>query len=342
MRRSQVRGWSAALALMLVLPGVGQAQATADSVWRNYDFVPGKRVLKVISIDSLQVGRFPASLLEFVRGNMQVVELNGKRWLEATSNAVFRVKLPEVLDESFTVEFTARIPTANLGIAMYTSPLSGSASRYTGDFIQVAARPGIYDRQGERSAVLRPGIVQRVLNVKLQVDKESAIMYVDAERVGQAPVATFARSKSIEFALSANPRFPNYIADIVVAVGLDPLYESLTTKGVATTRGLLFDTGSDRIREESGKALRDLVDALSRAASLNVDIEGHTDAVGDAAANQQLSERRAAAVVAYLTSRGIASSRLRAVGMGESAPVASNDTPEGRQENRRVVIRVRK
>jgi outer membrane protein OmpA-like peptidoglycan-associated protein len=327
---------------MCSVPAVGHGQQTPDSVWRNYDFVPGKRVLKVINVDSQQVGRFPASLLEHVRGNMQVVELNGKRWLEATGNGVFRLKLPEVLDESFTVEFTVQFPTANIGTAMYTGPVSGTVSRYPGDFIQVSARPGIYNRQGELSAVYRPKIVKQVLDVKLQVDKEYAIMYVDAERVGQAPVSNFARSKSIEFAMSANQRFPNYIADIVVAVGLDPLYESLTTKGEATTRGLLFDFGSDRLRDESAKALRDLVDALSRAANLNVDIEGHTDAVGDAAANQQLSERRAAAVVAYLSARGITPSRLRAVGMGESTPVASNDTPEGRQENRRVVIRVRK
>ncbi|MCC7134559.1 MAG: OmpA family protein, partial [Gemmatimonadales bacterium] len=96
---------------------------------------------------------------------------------------------------------------------------------------------------------------------------------------------------------------------------------------------------SDRLRPESTRVLTDLVEALRRADSLAVTIEGHTDAQGDDAYNLKLSERRAAAVVKYLTDQGIAANRLRSVGKGETEPVASNDTAEGRKENRRVVIR---
>lgn len=68
-------------------------------------------------------------------------------------------------------------------------------------------------------------------------------------------------------------------------------------------------------------------------------IEGHTDSVGNAASNQTLSEKRAAAVKAFLEKEyGIAGDRLEAQGFGDTRPVASNDTPEGRQSNRRVEL----
>ena len=329
------------LLLSIAVSSDAFAQRSADSVWRNYDFVPGKNVLRVVSVDSQPVGRFPAQLLEFVRGNMQVVELNGKRWLEATSNSTFRLKLPKTTGESYSLEFSLQIPTLNLGTSVFLSPVTGAVRAYPNDYIHISSRPGIYRKGQDLSAIYDPRIQKKPLAIKLQVDKEYAILYVDAERAAQVPVTNFARSNTIEFQLSANPRFPSYVSDIVVAVGLDRLYEGLTTTGVVTTRGILFDTGSDRLRPESNRTLIDLYDALSRAAHLNVNIEGHTDAVGDAAANQALSERRASAVVKYLVDRGIAAARLRALGLGETQPTTSNDTAEGRQENRRVVIRVR-
>ncbi len=72
---------------------------------------------------------------------------------------------------------------------------------------------------------------------------------------------------------------------------------------------------------------------------LKISIEGHTDSVGDDAANQDLSKRRAASVKAYLMEKySIEDARLQSQGFGESKPVDSNDTPEGRQNNRRVEL----
>lgn len=330
------------LLLGALTSGTASAQQQPDSVWRNYDFVPGKRVIKVVNVDSQPVGRFPAGMMEFVRGNMQVVELNGKRWIESTSNSVFRVALPEQLGESFSLEFSLQIPTLNIGTSVFLSPVTGSAGQYPNDYIHVSARPGIYRKARELSAIYDVHIIKKPLAIRLQVNKEYAILYVDAVRAAQVPTTNFARTKTLEFWMGGNPRFPTYVSDVVVAVGLDELYDALTTKGEVTTRGILFDTGSDRLRPESNRTLADLHAALTRASTLAVDIEGHTDAVGDAVANQQLSERRAASVVKYLTDRGVAPARLRAVGLGETVPVGSNDTEEGRQGNRRVVIRVRK
>jgi outer membrane protein OmpA-like peptidoglycan-associated protein len=69
-----------------------------------------------------------------------------------------------------------------------------------------------------------------------------------------------------------------------------------------------------------------------------VEVAGHTDSTGSDSYNQQLSERRANAVSAYLRTRQVLGDRIIAVGMGEARPIASNDTPDGRQQNRRVEL----
>jgi outer membrane protein OmpA-like peptidoglycan-associated protein len=106
-----------------------------------------------------------------------------------------------------------------------------------------------------------------------------------------------------------------------------------------TTIQAYFDTDSATLKEESYADLNRLVDVLKRVPTIRGFIEGHTDSTGSAAYNQGLSDRRAAAVVSYLVERGIDPSRVEAKGYGESQPVASNDTAEGRGQNRRIVLR---
>lgn len=103
--------------------------------------------------------------------------------------------------------------------------------------------------------------------------------------------------------------------------------------------GVYFDSGSATLLTASNRALATVAAALREHADWRVTIEGHTDDVGDGAANQGLSERRAAAVRAALIERfGVAAPALNARGFGESRPIESNDTLEGRARNRRVEI----
>jgi len=316
-----------------------RAQQPGEAAWRNYDFVPGKTVWRATDFSDEPVGRFPARQLEFVRGNLQVVEFEGARVLEATSPGVVRLKLPEALPGAFSVEFYLRIPTPNIGTQVFFSPMTSSVARYPHDYLYLYHTPGIFRQGREVSGSRVAGMVGHLLPVKVQVKDEWAIMYVASERVAQVPTGNFARGDVIEFHLNANARFPTYLTDIVVAVGLDNLYETLVSDGEVTTRGIFFDSDSDRLRPESTPVLEELATALRDHADLKVLIEGHTDSQGEEAHNQDLSERRARAVVAWLTAQGIAADRLGSAGKGESVPVADNATVEGRQQNRRVVIR---
>jgi type IX secretion system PorP/SprF family membrane protein len=106
-------------------------------------------------------------------------------------------------------------------------------------------------------------------------------------------------------------------------------------------RGLKFKKGSDVIQPVSFKELDNLADVLLQYPSIKIEVSGHTDNVGDAKTNLQLSQARANAVKVYLEKRGVTADRIRAIGYGDQRPIASNDQEfEGRELNRRVEIEV--
>jgi OOP family OmpA-OmpF porin len=104
-------------------------------------------------------------------------------------------------------------------------------------------------------------------------------------------------------------------------------------------RGVTFDFNQSAIRVDSRPVLDEAVETLNANRSVHIVIEGHTDSIGSDAYNQALSVQRAEAVYRYLVNAGIDPERLRAVGFGETRPVASNDTESGRAQNRRVELR---
>ena len=120
---------------------------------------------------------------------------------------------------------------------------------------------------------------------------------------------------------------------------LADLQAKQTDRGVVVTLGdVLFDTGQATLKPGANLALNRLSTFLSSNPQTKVLIEGHTDSRGGDDYNIGLSERRARAVATELQSRGISADQVQTLGRGKAFPVASNDTPEGRQQNRRVEI----
>jgi outer membrane protein OmpA-like peptidoglycan-associated protein len=151
---------------------------------------------------------------------------------------------------------------------------------------------------------------------------------------------------SENFKLSeGNTRDKPYLLDIY----LMPIREADTT-GTATgvppaakpvvLRNVFFDTGSATLRPESNIELDILKNLLVENPSLRIRLNGHTDNVGSDSDNLNLSSNRAKAVYDYLVTAGIAASRLNYKGFGETMPIDTNDTPEGRQNNRRTEFEV--
>jgi outer membrane protein OmpA-like peptidoglycan-associated protein len=102
--------------------------------------------------------------------------------------------------------------------------------------------------------------------------------------------------------------------------------------------GVNFLAGEARPTPQSEEVLETVYNTLVENAEVSFEIHGHADGAGDEALNLRLSQRRAEAVIEYLAQRGIAPERLRAVGLGENYPLATNDTPAGRAQNRRIEL----
>jgi OmpA-OmpF porin, OOP family len=111
----------------------------------------------------------------------------------------------------------------------------------------------------------------------------------------------------------------------------------ISSTGKYVSHGIHFDTDSDRLKPESAAVLKAVANGLDKNPNLKLEIDGYTDSTGDAAHNTDLSKRRAEAVKTVLISQyGVDAARLTSSGFGAEKPMASNDTPDGRAQNRRV------
>jgi outer membrane protein OmpA-like peptidoglycan-associated protein len=127
------------------------------------------------------------------------------------------------------------------------------------------------------------------------------------------------------------------ISNVRIAVGAPDMRNKLMTEGKLVTYGIYFDVNKDVVKPESYGTLKEIAKILNEVPDVKVKIVGHTDADGQDAANLDLSKRRAASVKAELAkSFGVNADRLVTDGLGETQPVAPNDTPANKALNRRV------
>jgi OmpA-OmpF porin, OOP family len=323
-------------------PASAAASGTAtlkpgQGAWANYDFKPGDRVILTEDFMKDEVGDFPKRF-EFRSGQIEIVEWNDARWLRATNGKLW-IPLPETLPERFTMEFDL----AGNGNAMLLTfdgkdeGTNGGARMEFGEYFG-RLRQGEIDAQGEFGKGVKT--TEKPVHIAISVDGDHVKAYANEKRIYNAPNVKLGRANKIFVNLNGwSDELPRMIANVRIAAGGKKLYDALAEKGRVATQGVLFDTGSDRIRPESTPTLKEMGTMLKEHPDLKLMIEGHTDDVGAAASNQALSEKRAAAVRQYLVDTyGIDKARLQAKGFGASKPAAGNDSPEGRQQNRRVEL----
>jgi len=309
-----------------------------EGAWVNYDFMPGDKVLYFEDFESSPVGDFPERL-EFFEGNMEVAEWEGRHFLRMSTNVDFEVPLPQTLPDRFTLEFDLYLPS---GVMKIFCPAPDGKGPEAHSYVRIG--------HGEVSIVGSGGGTTNtdvgdsrwdgIVHCRIMGYKKYLKVYVNETRVANVPNADFARADRIHFYLYNFGQDGVLIDHIRVAEGGKViLYDQLTANGRVATRGILFDSGSDVIRPESTPTLKQMGQMLTDHGDLKLLIEGHTDSQGDDTYNQELSEKRAKAVMKYLCEKyKIAEDRLQAKGFGESNPADSNDSPEGRQNNRRVEL----
>lgn len=317
----------------------GKALKPGEGAWSNFDFKPGDRVLFVEDFSKDEVGNFPARL-ELKKGNAEVVEWQGRRFLSIPSSSLIEIALPEALPERFTIEFDYYPGySANYGyqpMVLFTEEPNPDTPK--NPYVQFGEKAGIGGPQ-DFTTTISSAYRDSLYKVRVMADGKYAKVYINERRVANAPNANLARPSKLVFNLHGWDKGPTMVGNFHIAAGGKKLYDALAEKGRVATQGIYFDTGSDRLRPESSATLKEIGTMLKEHPELKLTIEGHTDNVGAAESNQALSDKRAAAVRQFLVDTyQVDAGRLTAKGLGQTKPVAPNDTPEGRQSNRRVEL----
>ncbi|MCX5839825.1 MAG: OmpA family protein [Deltaproteobacteria bacterium] len=342
-----------------VQTGSGSAMTIeeAEQVLTKFDFVPGDKTIFFDDFSDTDVGEFPRKwTLEGPKqggsNTVDVVEYQGRRFLRSVPGAkgqppaIQYLRLDQKGDfpEKFTIEFDAVLDAISKGSNYYLvyRVLLVPADKRVDIFKWNAPNSVMISGRENSSANTKTNVELndgKVHRVAISVNGTFVKAYVDNQRVINDPDAIKRPIKQIGLQMLTHNNFRTeklLFTNFRLAEGGKDVKSALDTDGRIVTHGILFDTGKDVIKPESLPTLKMILGLLNEDAGLKFSIEGHTDSQGNREINQPLSERRAEAVKSWLERKGIDPSRLKTMGFGDSKPIDSNKTLEGRANNRRV------
>ena len=314
----------------------GGKNEKVSAVSTKFDFVPGDSVMLFDDFTQDELGEFPARW-RLALGTFEVAESEGERWLRCVSeDGRIRMKLPAMasLPEFWTLEFdfSAQEPMGSALTVFALGKDNGSAwEAMFPDGSNLAFSSGEVS-----SATPFEGTVPGRHHVMFMARGTGLKGYIDRQRMVNVPEISTAYGMPgvLEFRLWASTK--PMITNVRFAAGCRPAKDMLAA-GKLVTYGIRFDTGSDVVLPESAPVLRQIGSYLEANPTVKLRITGHTDNVGSAASNLDLSKRRAASVARVLTDQfGVAGDRFTTDGKGDTQSIASNAKPEGRAMNRRV------
>jgi outer membrane protein OmpA-like peptidoglycan-associated protein len=281
-----------------------------------------------------ELGEFPARW-DLKQGTYEVAEGEGERWLRCVSpDATIRMKLPAMasLPEFWTLEFDFFGTESHNNIAV--KGLGPEREAWEVTFFN---GPSVTFRSGEIfSSTPIEGVVPGHHHLMFMARGKALKVYLDRQRVVNVP--DMSAEAGMPNMLAFRMFSPNQpmISNVRFAEGCRPAKDMLA-EGKLVTHGIRFATGSDVVLPESAPVLRQVAAYMEANPAVRLQVTGHTDNVGTAASNLDLSKRRAASVAKVLGEQfAVTADRFATDGKGDTQPMAPNAKPEGRAMNRRV------
>jgi OmpA-OmpF porin, OOP family len=323
----------------------------------QYDFVPGDKILYFEDFSQDAVGDFPALWSCNGGGEVKTVNIAPGNWFHMNGEDAVYCYLNQVdFPENFIIEYDI-IPDEEYSYGIQFSlykDYPDEAKELNDDLypgeggLHVRIKKDGWETRGYRNednsdnfdgqASKNPVVTEQVNHVIMWVQKRRVRIYHQGAKVLDVPTnihtnTTFNRLRFSGWDSYSHPMISNF----KITTASPDTRSKLITEGKLVTYGITFDVNKADIKPESYGTLKSIADVLKENASVRVTISGHTDSDGDDALNLDLSKRRAEAVKNELVSTfGIESSRMETQGAGESKPVAPNDTPANKAQNRRV------
>ena len=308
-----------------------------SDVSTKFDYVPGDKVLLFDDFTQDELGEFPAQWA-LVGGTFETVEQAGERWVRCVSvDGRIRMKRPEPtsLPEFWTLEFDFQA-TEPMASALTVRGVDARGSEAWAATFPNGS--GMFLRSGDiiSNTPLEGGSIPGRHHVMLMARGTALKIYIDCQRVANVPdiSAPIGMPTDLDIRLWASTH--PMITNVRFAEGCRPAAD-LLAEGKLVTYGIHFDSGSDVVLPDSAPILRQIAAYMEKNQGVKLRITGHTDNVGAAAGNLDLSKRRAAAVAKALTEQlKVGIDRLTTDGKGDTEKVADNATAAGRAMNRRV------
>ncbi|MBC3538849.1 OmpA family protein [Rufibacter sp. H-1] len=252
------------------------------------------------------------------------------------------MKTENWLPETFTVEMDVYFDSDNPNMAYeiyFLSELNKYNEATHGMFwdpIIISPEGVRFKTFGSNAAELEAtGTKNQWRHVSIAFNKRSMKVYLDQHRLINIPNVT---GKPVNLKIKSDRRIEGnaMVKNVFIAEGGKKLYDQVLATGKIVTYGVKFDPSKAVIRPESVGTLNGIVKLMQEQPDLHFSVDGHTDTDGDDASNLKLSQQRAEAVKTYLVSQGIAESRLKAKGQGETKPLDKGTSAEAKANNRRV------
>jgi outer membrane protein OmpA-like peptidoglycan-associated protein len=321
----------------------------ADS-YKNYDFVPGDKIIFAPDLRDEKDAELPARFT-IVAGSAEIVTKDGQKVLhmdKASHEAVEPLMSTDhYLPEQYTLEFDMMYENDGERFA-YVNGFDvefrkrGDNNEGTRPVYRFHIESNTRGSWGAANAANQPfpeslAASMSTLNtwhhLAIYVRKNIGKVYIDGYRVAGSNTMP---AGAAHVSLKGDPHYGFFIKNFRLAEGGEDSYNKIVTDGKFITHGILFEVNKAAIRPESMGVMNDLAKMIQQHTDLRFEIDGHTDSDGDAQANMILSQQRADAVKKKLVSMGVDAGRLTTKGFGASKPIDSNDTSEGKANNRRV------